>query len=457
MRRGLSAALLAASVAGVAIAGAALAADDKPSTAQAPSGKPTPVQPLLNASVRDVRDLREAAISPDGKAVAAVFGASTAEGGQTHVWLLPADGKAGRQLTFSRGDKEPGERTIAWGKDGQALFFLAKRGEANRLYRLPLSGGEAQALTLARTAEGAVQAGWGLKAEDAVDADPGAYDISPDNRWIALVATDGETAARAAEVKKKDDAVRVGRDDVKTARLYLVDAATGAAQAVELPDSVQSARWNAASDELLVVTAPDNEDLGPAARLWRVKAADRSRSQVPEAPKTVRQPLWTAAGAVWVAQCEEDAPPGCAELYAYDFASKTVKGLTKGLKGSLLGNLVVEKGGRSLVTPVAVGVRQRLARIDLESGALTWVDFAQPVVANVQTNPAETAWAMVASGPAQPGAVFVSPSLGGAAVKLGGPAMVPADWPMTPSQPLTWKNRGLTLEGLVYLPKTTAA
>ncbi|MBS0360064.1 MAG: hypothetical protein JSR98_01685, partial [Proteobacteria bacterium] len=456
MRRGLKAALLAAGVIGLA-GGAAWAADDKPSTA-----KPAPVQPPLNASVRDVRDLREAALSPDGKQVAAVFAASTAEGGQSHVWLLGADGRSARQLTYSGGDKEPGERAVAWAKDGSALYFLAKRGDANRLYRLPLAGGEAQALTLARPAPkgtngGGVQAGWGLKADDAEDTDPGSFQVSPDNRWIALVATDGETAQRKAEVKKKDDAVRVDHDDRKTTRLYIADAAGGAARTVDLPDNVKSAQWNAGSSELLVVTAPDNEDLGPAARLWRVKAADGTSSPIAEAPKTVRQPLWTEAGAVWLAQCEEDAPPGCPGLYAYDFASKAVKGLTKGLKGTLLGNLTVEKGGKSVVTPIAVGVQQKIARIDLATGAMSWIDFAQPVVANLQTNPAETAWAMVASGPAQPGAVFWTPSLGAPALRLGGPAIVPADWPMTPSQTLSWKNKGLTIEGLVYLPKAASA
>ena len=452
MKLGLKAVLLAVSVAGLGGSGAAFAADDKPAAA-AGSG---PLQPPLNASVRDVRDLREAAISTDGKQVAAVFTASTAEGGQSHVWLLGADGRTARQITVSGGDKEPGERTVAWSQDGTNLYFLARRGEAERFYRLPLAGGEAQALTLARTAKGAVQSGWALKAEDAVDAGPKSYEISPDNRWIAMVATDGQSAARAAEVRKKNDAVRVGRDDVETARLYLVDAVTGAARAVALPDNVRSAKWNAASSELLVVTAPDDEDRGPAARLWRVKAADGASSQIAEGPKTVRTPQWTAAGAVWLAQCEEDAPPGCPELYAYDFATKAVKGLTRGLKGAPLGDLVVEKGGKSLVTPIAVGVTQKIARIDLATGALSWIAFPQPVVAAVQTNPSETAWAMVASGPAQPGAIFVSQSLGGAPVRLGGPAIVPADWPMTPSQTITWKNKGLEIEGLVYLPKSAA-
>ncbi|THD62222.1 MAG: S9 family peptidase [Phenylobacterium sp.] len=426
--------------------------------AEAPStAKPAPPQPPLNASVREVRDVREAVLSPDGTLVAAPIADSTADGGKTHIWLLSADGKAARQATFTGAEADPGERGPAWSKDGRGLFFLAKRGKADRLYRLPMAGGEAEALTLARPATGALKSGWNLKVEDAADVAPSAYDISPDNKWIALVAADGETAAREAEVKKKDDAVRVGHDDRKTVRLYLADAATGQAREIDLPDNVRQARWSPGSDELLVITAPQDEDLGPAARLWRVRAADGQATLIAAAPNTVREALWTAAGAVWLAQCEEDAPPGCAELYAYDFAAGAARGLTKGLKGTLSENLVVEKGGKTLVTPIEAGVRQRLARIDLATGALSWIDVPLPVVASIQTNPNETAWAMIASGPLQPRAVFVAGRLGDLGTRLAGPAMVPAGWPMTPSETVHWKNGKLDVEGLIYLPKGVSA
>ena len=407
---------------------------------------------LVLSTVRQARDLREVALSPDGGQVAAVVMASTAEGGQTHLWLAGRDGKPTLQLTRSTGDDQSGERAPAWSRDGTGLFFLAKRGKANRIYRLPMAGGEAQGLVLARTAAGALQAGWELKAEDAVETDVRVYEIAPNDKWIAVVAADGETAARAAAVKKKDDAVRVGRDDVKTVRLYLVDAATGAAQAVELPDNVQSARWNAASDELLVVTVPDDQDLGPAARLWRVKAAGGTPSEVAGVPKTVRQPAWTADGVVYLAQCEEDAPPGCAELFTYDLATHASRGLTKGLKGSLVDGFVLEAGGKSVVTPIMVGVDQKLARIELSTGAIRWIEGPQPVVLAAVTNPAETAWAFTASGPSQPPALYLAAKLGEAPAKLSLPDIVPAFWPRAASERVAWTNGGLKIEGLFYHP-----
>jgi dipeptidyl aminopeptidase/acylaminoacyl peptidase len=408
-------------------------------------------QPVLS-TVRQVRDLREVALSPNGSQVVAVVMASTAEGGQTHLWLAGRDGEPARQLTSSTADDQAGERSPAWTGDGSHLLFLAKRGKANRLYRLPMAGGEAQSLVLGRPAAGALQAGWDLKAEDVAEADVRAFETAPNDRRIAVLAADGETAARAGEVKKKDDAVRVGRDDAKKIRLYLVETATGAAREVELPDNVQSARWNAASEELLVVTIPDDEDLGPAARLWRVKAAGGTPSEVLGAPKTVRQPAWTADAIVYLAQCEEDAPPGCAELFTLDLATHAARGLTKGLKGSLIDGFVLEAGGKSAVTPIMVGVDQKLARIDLVSGAIGWIDAPQPVVNAAVTNRTESAWAFTASGPSQAPTVYLTTKLGEAPVKLKLPEMTPGWWPTAASERVNWTNGALKLEGLFYHP-----
>jgi dipeptidyl aminopeptidase/acylaminoacyl peptidase len=185
-----------------------------------------------------------------------------------------------------------------------------------------------------------------------------------------------------------------------------------------------------------------------------VKAADGAASELKGLPKTVHAPVWTADGLVYLAQCEADTPPGCLELFTYDFKTGVSRDLTRDLKASLVDNLVVERGGKSVVTPVQVGVRQRLARIDLATGALAWLDFPLPVVAFAGANAKESGWTFLASGPLQPRAAYFAPRLGDAPVKLGGPDITPADWPQTPSQLVSWKNGGLHLEGLLYRPQT---
>lgn len=435
---------LGAAVAALLVGGAtcAFAADEAP----------------LNAAARDTRDVREAVLSPDGGRIAAVFSASTAEGGQTHVWLLSTDGKtAARQLTFSGGENEAGERSAAWANDGSTLFFLAKRGKANRLYRLPMTGGEAQGLTLARTAKGETQSGWGKAAEDAVDVQAQRYEVSPDDRFIAVIAADGETAARDGQIKKKDDAVRVGHDDIKKSRLYLIALADGSAREIALPDQVLSVHFSPKGDELVAVTNPADDDPGPAARVWRVPVAGGAPVEVTGLPKSIQEPLFVPGGVLYQAQCQDEAPPGCNDLFAYDFASRASRNLTHGLKGTLGAGMTLEKDGKSVVVLVQDGVRQRLARITLGDGALSWIDFPQSVVLAAQPNRAETGWAMLASGPTQPRSVFFSKTLGQAPVRLDGPAIVPADWTPTPSQTVHWKNGRMDLEGLLYLPAKPAA
>ena len=65
------------------------------------SGRVVNPDPIPLASIRDVRDLGEVSLSPDGRSVAATVVSSMAEGGQTHIWLLGRDGHAPRQLTSS--------------------------------------------------------------------------------------------------------------------------------------------------------------------------------------------------------------------------------------------------------------------------------------------------------------------------------------------------------------------
>jgi dipeptidyl aminopeptidase/acylaminoacyl peptidase len=141
----------------------------------------------LNERIRDIRALQSAQLSPDGREAALVITASSAEGGQTHIWLSRTDGSGVRQLTYSGGAGEPGERAPSWSPDGAFIYFMAKRGGGQKLLRLPTAGGEAVALVIARNENGTLQAGWGASSEDGVEASPGSYSVSPDGRWIAVI------------------------------------------------------------------------------------------------------------------------------------------------------------------------------------------------------------------------------------------------------------------------------
>jgi dipeptidyl aminopeptidase/acylaminoacyl peptidase len=86
--------------------------------------------------------------SPDGKWVLTSVSepAYDEKDEVSDLWIVPADGSAKpRRLTAGKG----GESGAAWSPDGKMIAFTAKRDgdEANQLYVLDLSGGEAQRVT----------------------------------------------------------------------------------------------------------------------------------------------------------------------------------------------------------------------------------------------------------------------------------------------------------------------
>ena len=97
-----------------------------------------------NEDLRHVRALAEPQVSPDGDRVLIRVTDATADGGRHHLWLVDVGANTARQLTFSPTADKAGEHDARWLGDGRSIVFLAKRTEHVQLFRLPMSGGEAQ-------------------------------------------------------------------------------------------------------------------------------------------------------------------------------------------------------------------------------------------------------------------------------------------------------------------------
>jgi dipeptidyl aminopeptidase/acylaminoacyl peptidase len=404
----------------------------------------------MNDQVREqVRALRSIALSPDGRRVGAMITETTANGGQSHLWLL-APNTAARQLTFGDGD----DNAFAWSPDGTMIYFITGGGGAKALYRLPLDGGEPVKLQLGMI-NGALTGSW----------DPGkaiktgalvvkGFALSPDGKTVALWADDAEDPALKARKDKKDDSYLHGdeREKLKT-HLYRVNVASGAASPVAIEGRFDAMHWTD-DGAMLVTTDPDSDETGRAATIWRIAPDGSARSL--DLPKTVAMAALLPGGrTVFTAQCVDDAPPGCRDLFVIDKAGAAARNLTRGFDGTIPSDFIVERNG-DLLMMVPNHTRQRLARISSKDGAATWFDAPAPVVSALATNRSQNAFAFIASGPEQPPAVYLTSRLGGSAAKLAMPALVPQTWAGVPSKLVTWQNEGLTIEGLLYLPKLAA-
>lgn len=407
-----------------------------------------------NEDIRQIREAREVQLAPDGTHVLTVITDTTADGGRPHLWLLNRTTGERRQLTFPSTPQDKGEDHGAWTPDGRMVLFIADRGSGARLYRLAMSGGEAEPLALSRSTAGKAVAGWGAST-DGVAATAENFLVSPDGKTIGLIASDGDPADLQARKDKKDDAAVFEHDEHKK-RLYLVDAASGSAADAGLPDDAFALAWNAGSDRLIALTQPKSDDLGPANAAWMVSLDHPEQfSGVPGLPKTIHQVVWASdSRLVYLAQCRRDAPPGCDDLYVYDLADRRVVDLTSDIDATIPeGSVVVDRKQNAAVLTLERDLAQPVARIRLDGGGVDYLDIGQTVVSAVATNPAGDGWVFLAGSAAQPTAPYYAAQLGVRAERLPTPDLIPPDWRAAASQRIEWRNKGEVIAGLLYLPQ----
>jgi dipeptidyl aminopeptidase/acylaminoacyl peptidase len=415
-----------------------------------------------NEDLRHTRSISQPRLSPDAQSVLLQVADTTSDGGRTHLWLVDIKQNTSRQLTYSPSSDKRGEHDGEWLPDGSAILFLAKRGEHTQLYRLPMEGGEAHTFELkiepsvdASKEPDAIPPNQAKPAEkpEEVEIDVQRFSVSPDGKWIAIIAHDPQTPGEKKQETDKADAQWVDHD-LHGARLYLLDPATSKLTKTSVATDVESAAWSAQSDKLLVLAEkPGNAgDLGPARSAWLLKVGDLDH------PEAIKQILPSVAQATWsedgkriyfLAEAEQDSPPGYNDLYEVALTEGPARNLSREFTGSIGHESPIAVDNKVLQS-IQNGTRASVTRFGGSSPES--LAFDTSVVTNLNSNARRNGWVWIGSSSTRPPTLFFAEKLGHTPRALNAPSILPAKWTDSPSQLVQWQNEGKTIEGLLYLP-----
>ncbi|PJJ99029.1 peptidase S9 [Lysobacteraceae bacterium NML91-0213] len=388
--------------------------------------------------IASTRTASGVAISPDGSEIAYVLAVPRLPG-------VDEDGPARTELhVVSRNGDSRGYVTgksnvaaLQWFPDGRSLAFLSKReGDATRgVYRIPLRGGEAVRFASLKT-------------------DISGYSLSPDGSRIALLATQPESDALAAQ-RKQGFTQKVYEEDWRPTTLWIRDVDGDAdARALAIDGSVQSVHWSPAGDRLALVVTPRQltDDTLVFARVRIVDTDGRELGRV-DNPGKLGQLAWSPDGAhlaIISAADENDAADGRLTVVGKDGGAQ--RDLLPGLPGHV-SHVGWRDNGRVLFLSQE-GVQTRIGEIAVDGNDQQTLLAAEgPVWGGLSVARDSGDLALVGHSPRHPQEVFFFGRDGAAPTRLTDSNPWLADVRLARQEVVRYRARdGLEIEGMLVHP-----
>jgi dipeptidyl aminopeptidase/acylaminoacyl peptidase len=226
-------------------------------------------------------------ISPDGSRVAYLVAEFQAGKGKeeppksvTQLWLVPTAGPASAARQFTRGEKSVSN--LAWSPDGKLLAFTMDAGDDKdskpQVWFMYADGGEPWQVTKHKS---------GVRA----------FQFSPDNKTLLLVATVSPSDDEEKRTKQKDDAVVVDHD-FKMAQLWTWNTASSEEKQITSGDfEVSDPRWSPDGAHIAFTTTPTpRQDDSSLQTAWVLEVATGKQRKLVETPDPTHTARWSPDG-----------------------------------------------------------------------------------------------------------------------------------------------------------------
>ncbi len=382
----------------------------------------------------ELRSIAQIAVAPDGERIAFVL----------NIPLDPYEqGGANRRelhVAQSADDMEPYIYTItelssvAWRPPGNALTFLAlcEDSERRALHEIPIDGGEPRRILLH-------------------DASITAYSFSPDGRFVAYLATEGESEEDRKLAELGFNA-RVWDESARSLRVWIADThGEYDTQVLETTGSASSLSWSPDGEHLAFMLAPtaliDDELMYRQLVVASTEDGEITHRFNHEGKKS--DAVWAPDGKRLAFIGGVDIhDPREGRLMVAELADGVHRDITLGYRGHIQD--IAWEDAEHLLYVGHVGVHSELARIDYRGRNLEVIRNArQPLMRAIDH--ADGTLALIADAPDHPAELFVMEETELVRWSDSNPWL--ADVRLAEQEVVTFTARdGLELEGILVRP-----